>query len=187
VNLVSGDPKLAPLASYGGPTSTMPPLTNSPAIDATFRRADTQMTDQRGAPRQSGPRPDIGAVEAFPFSSISLKDSDSGGIGDRLKAIYQLTVGIDDSGKDQDGDESSDSEEIANMTNPVDSSSVLKITSFVQAPNFNPVSNPLPAADWRCIKVVCKSLGISTADWLPASVQYNAQLEIKQRDAAKVA
>src|SRR5262249_32785274 len=33
VNLTSGDPMLAPLGNYGGPTQTMPPLPSSPAID----------------------------------------------------------------------------------------------------------------------------------------------------------
>lgn len=32
-NLISGDPKLAPLGNYGGSTPTMPPLPGSPAID----------------------------------------------------------------------------------------------------------------------------------------------------------
>src|SRR5262245_24511025 len=34
VNLTSGDPLLAPLGDYGGPTPTRPPLPGSPAIDA---------------------------------------------------------------------------------------------------------------------------------------------------------
>jgi hypothetical protein len=60
-NLTSGDPKLAPLGHYGGPTPTMPPLPGSPAIDAAARTSLT--TDQRGLPRIVGPAPDIGAVE----------------------------------------------------------------------------------------------------------------------------
>jgi len=64
-NIVSGDPLLAPLGDYGGPTLTMPPLFGSPALDA---GADTVtnsfLTDQRGYPRVSGAHVDIGAVEA---------------------------------------------------------------------------------------------------------------------------
>ena len=58
-NLTSGDPRLAPLGDYGGPTQTMPPLTTSPTIDA--GGATTLTTDQRGLPRDG--KPDIGAVE----------------------------------------------------------------------------------------------------------------------------
>lgn len=58
-NLLSGDPRLAPLGNYGGPTQTMPPLTTSPAIDA--GGTTTLTTDQRGLPRDA--KPDIGAVE----------------------------------------------------------------------------------------------------------------------------
>ena len=63
VNLTSGDPLLAPLGNYGGPTQTMPPLPGSPAIDA-CPNGSTFATDQRGYPRCSGARVDIGAVEA---------------------------------------------------------------------------------------------------------------------------
>ena len=58
-NLLSGNPLLAPLGNYGGPTQTMPPLTTSPAIDA--GGTTTLTTDQRGLPRDA--KPDIGAVE----------------------------------------------------------------------------------------------------------------------------
>lgn len=58
-NLTSGDPRLAPLGNYGGPTQTMPPLPGSPAIDAGGTTDIT--TDQRGLPRVS--IPDIGAAE----------------------------------------------------------------------------------------------------------------------------
>ena len=63
-NLTNGNPQLAPLGNYGGPTQTMPPLPGSPAIDA----GDDSVTnflpiDQRGNPRLSGAHVDIGAVE----------------------------------------------------------------------------------------------------------------------------
>ena len=46
-NLVSGDPLLLPLSNYGGPTPTMPPCTNSPALNA---GADFINTGLFGAP-----------------------------------------------------------------------------------------------------------------------------------------
>ena len=63
VNLTSGNPLLAPLGNYGGPTPTMPPLPGSPAIDG-CTSGTTFTTDQRGFPRVVGPFADIGAVES---------------------------------------------------------------------------------------------------------------------------
>ena len=64
-NLTNGNPLLAPLGNFGGPTQTMPPLAGSPAIDAgDDSAASLLVTDQRGYPRLSGAHVDIGAVEA---------------------------------------------------------------------------------------------------------------------------
>jgi len=63
-NFLSGNPILAPLSNYGGPTPTMPPMSNSPAIDAGSDLAASIFTiDQRGLMRVSGPHVDIGAAE----------------------------------------------------------------------------------------------------------------------------
>lgn len=113
-------PLLAPIADYGGPTPTMPPLPGSPVIESAVLLGGTPPTDQRGAPRPSGPLPDIGAVEAFPFSTLPLVDTDNDGIDDRLEPGYGFVVGTDDSMADTDGDGSFDAEEIANMTDPND-------------------------------------------------------------------
>jgi hypothetical protein len=58
-NLTSGDPLLAPITNNGGPTSTMLPLTGSPAVNAAT--TSTSPFDQRGVPREG--IPDIGAAE----------------------------------------------------------------------------------------------------------------------------
>ena len=149
-NLIGGDPKLAPLDDYGGPTRTRPPLPGSPVIDAAVTLPDTFPNDQiyvghdqRGAVRPSGPLPDIGAVEAFPFSSLAMVDSDHDGVDDRLEPAYLMAVGLDDSARDSDGDGSCDAVEIANMTDPTDANSLLKIISFAKAPGFDPVTNPV--------------------------------------------
>jgi len=64
-NLTNGNPLLAPLGNYGGPTLTMPPLHGSLAIDAGLDSVTNFLaTDQRGYPRRSGAHVDIGAVEA---------------------------------------------------------------------------------------------------------------------------
>jgi hypothetical protein len=63
-NLTGGNPLLAPLGNYGGPTMTMPPLPGSPAINAGANSVtNTYSTDQRGLPRLVGAQVDIGAVE----------------------------------------------------------------------------------------------------------------------------
>ena len=56
---------LAPLGFYGGPTQTMPPLPESPALNAGIYLAGEPTTDQRGAPRPAtvGNAIDSGAVQ----------------------------------------------------------------------------------------------------------------------------
>lgn len=68
-NLIGGEPRLAPLANYGGPTATMPPYEISPAIDAAS--SSRALTDQRGLLR-SDSAVDIGAVETFPTDAPLL-------------------------------------------------------------------------------------------------------------------
>lgn len=64
VNLTSGNPMLAPLGDYGGPTQTMPPLPGSPAIDPVGGQTNSVFaTDQRGLPRVINGIVDAGAVE----------------------------------------------------------------------------------------------------------------------------
>lgn len=61
---VSASVRLDALTDNGGPTQTMLPQANSPAIDAVrINTADCAGTDQRGVRRPSGARCDIGAVE----------------------------------------------------------------------------------------------------------------------------
>jgi hypothetical protein len=74
-NLIGGNPLVAPLGNYGGPTQTMPPLPGSPATDGCI--GGTSFTiDQRGKPRIIGAFADIGAVEgvfnpAFPLVNVT--------------------------------------------------------------------------------------------------------------------
>ena len=58
-NLIGGNPMLAPLGNYGGPTQTMALLPGSPAINAGSPNGPS--TDQSGVSR--GSPPDIGACE----------------------------------------------------------------------------------------------------------------------------
>lgn len=131
--VVSDPPRLAPLADYGGPTETMPPLPGSPVIEAAVMLAETPLADQRGAGRPGGPQPDLGAVEAFPFSTLALVDSDGDGVDDRLEPAYGLVVGDDDSMVDSDGDGMTDAAELAGMTDPRDPTDRLRLTRFAPA------------------------------------------------------
>ncbi|WP_367873632.1 M6 family metalloprotease domain-containing protein [Luteolibacter sp. Populi] len=132
--------RLAPLGNYGGPTRTMPPMPGSPVIDAS---AASGSTDQRGAPRISGPAADLGAVEAVAFSTLPLADTDADGIPDLLEPALGLDLGTDDSAVDSDGDGATDARELADMTDPADSGSYLRITSFELTPGFDPFTHPL--------------------------------------------
>lgn len=146
-NFTSGDPVLAALGDFGGFAQTMPPLPGSPVIEGTA--STPYQLDQRGAVRPSGPLPDIGAVEAFPFSSLTLVDTDNDQIDDRIELSYtRYTVGLDDSALDTDGDGSTDAEEFANMSDPDDAVSYLEIVSFVPADGFSYPSNIVFDVTW---------------------------------------
>jgi hypothetical protein len=60
--LVVADPLLGALADAGGPTPTLVPAADSPALDAA---ATGEATDQRGIARPQGAAFDLGAVEAL--------------------------------------------------------------------------------------------------------------------------
>ena len=90
-NLTSGDPLLAPLGNYGGPTPTRPPLVGSPAIDAGDDSAtNTFASDQRDRPRRSGPHVDLGAVEVQ--TRIVTTNADAGP-GSLREAVHLVEPG----------------------------------------------------------------------------------------------
>ena len=61
-NIITGDPKLGPLATNGGPTETMALLSGSSALDA-GTSTGAPSVDQRGISRPQGSGYDIGAFE----------------------------------------------------------------------------------------------------------------------------
>jgi hypothetical protein len=77
-NITGQDPLLKPLGNYGGPTETRDLLAGSPALDAGnpsgCRDSLNNLLgiDQRGHPRMSGPRCDIGAVEGVSAQPLRL-------------------------------------------------------------------------------------------------------------------
>ena len=87
-NFTNGNPILAPLGNYGGPTQTMPPLAGSPAINAGVDSVTNLfITDQRGFPRLASKHVDIGAVEVQPSIVINTNDHGPGS----LRAIAAMT------------------------------------------------------------------------------------------------
>ena len=70
-NLIGGNPLLAPLGNYGGPTQTMPPLPGSPAIGG-GTATGAPATDQRGLIR--GRVVDVGACQV----TLAVKSAAAG-------------------------------------------------------------------------------------------------------------
>ena len=90
-NITNGNPLLAPLGNYGGPTQTMPPLAGSPAINAGLDSVTNLFTiDQRGFPRLASTHVDIGAVEVQPAIVINTNDDGPGS----LRATLALVPGL---------------------------------------------------------------------------------------------
>ncbi|MGE9270154.1 MAG: choice-of-anchor Q domain-containing protein, partial [Verrucomicrobiales bacterium] len=136
------DPRVAPLGDYGGPTPTSPPLPGSPAIEGGGEVAGIER-DQRGSSRIAGAFPDIGSVEAFPFSTLTLVDTaDGDGIDDRVEVGLYGDTATAGAATDSDGDGSSDADEIANMTDPFDAGDFFRILSIVPATEFVASTNP---------------------------------------------
>jgi len=136
--ILIGDPKLAPLDDFGGPSMTMPALPGSPVLAiadydeaynaSTAFGAFDPLIDQRGAPRLAEPQTIgsvavlcVGCPDTF-LPSIPLIDTDGDGIDDRLEPAYPLlTVGVDDRGVDSDGDGATDALELSLFFDPTDS------------------------------------------------------------------
>jgi len=85
-NFTTGDPELAELGNYGGPTQTMPPLPNSPVIDAGGATALT--TDQRGLPRILADGLDMGSFE------VAISDFNASGLTLYARVPTTDTTGI---------------------------------------------------------------------------------------------
>ncbi|MCC5841223.1 MAG: hypothetical protein JJT96_13990 [Opitutales bacterium] len=98
LSLTSGDPLLAPLGDYGGPTETMPPLAGSPAIDGAIVLATPIAADQRGFPRGPHGLPDIGAVEFGDVRVYHFVDARATGANDGTSwgdAFTALSAALD--------------------------------------------------------------------------------------------
>jgi parallel beta-helix repeat protein/predicted outer membrane repeat protein len=90
-SLIGGNPLLAPLGNYGGPTQTMPLLPGSPAIDA-GTSTGAPATDQRGEGRL-GPV-DIGAFESqgFTLTAVAGSAPQTSNVGTPFANLLAVTV-----------------------------------------------------------------------------------------------
>jgi hypothetical protein len=90
-NLFNLNPMLAPLANYGGPTTTMALLAGSPCINAGAPITGIA-TDQRGYARTYGSAPDIGAYELQPprVDSVVINDGSA-----QRSRVTSVTVNFD--------------------------------------------------------------------------------------------
>jgi hypothetical protein len=86
-NLVGGNPLLAPLGDYGGPTSTMAPLSGSNAIGGGTTGGGVPSTDQRGFVR--GASVDIGAFQSQGTTLVVNVASDGVGSGPGQLSLRQ--------------------------------------------------------------------------------------------------
>lgn len=134
------DPRLAPLGRYGTAAPSMPPLPGSPAIEGGIAGTTPPTMDQHGKPRPAGALPDIGAVEAFAWSTLDLPSADGDAIPDLLegegKAYAQLSPAADDSATDTDGDGMTDADELACMTDPGDPKDYFRVIAVRPAAGF---------------------------------------------------
>ena len=91
-NLIGGNPLLAPLGNYGGPTQTMALLPGSPAIDAGTTGPGIPTTDERGMGRV-GPV-DIGAFQSqgFTLTPVTGSSGQTAPIGSAFANPLAVTV-----------------------------------------------------------------------------------------------
>jgi hypothetical protein len=158
-NVIGGPARLSQLRDNSGPTLSLLPLPDSPAIDAGL--PSDLMLDARGLSRLAGARPDAGAVES---SASELMDTD----GDGLPDIWELLYGLDpndptDALSDRDGDDHDALTEFKHRSNPNDPQSVLRLG---RSPLFPP-----SFLTWRAFPGVMYQVETSTdlREWSPVS------------------
>jgi hypothetical protein len=90
------DPRLATLANYGGPTPTIALLPGSPAIDAgsdSITGVTVPATDQRGKPRLTNGKVDIGAFQSQGFTiAVSSGSNQSASLNTPFAAPLVVSV-----------------------------------------------------------------------------------------------
>ena len=122
-NIIGRPARLGVLQDNGGPTHSLMPLPDSPAIDA--GRPSDVMLDARGLSRIAGPAPDAGAIEV---GAEMLADTDTDGLPDLWERLYGLNpTDSADASLDSDGDGHNALAEYTCRTHPGNPQSVHRI------------------------------------------------------------
>gem|GEM_PF-4663665 len=127
---ISGNPLLAPLANYGGPTQTMALRPGSPARNAAA--GSTATADQRAFPITGGA--DIGAYEAGTLANCPAFLAES------LPATAPFA--LLGPAADFDNDGATNEDEWNSLTNPADATSVFRLSSVTRSGSNITISFP---------------------------------------------
>jgi hypothetical protein len=133
-NIIGGPARLGVLQHNGGPTVSLMPLPDSPAIDA--GRPSDVMVDARGLSRIAGPAPDAGAIEV---GAEPPADTDADGLPDLWERLYGLNpTSATDASLDFDGDGHNALTEFNFRTDPRNPQSVHRIRLGDSTWPYNP-------------------------------------------------
>ena len=131
-NVIAGPAGLNVLGNNGGPTLSMLPLSNSPAINAGI--ASDLIVDARGFSRLAGPAPDAGAIES---DALPLADADDDGLPDLWEILHSLNQGDpSDASSDGDRDGQTALAEFQSRTDPNNPQSLLRFEEISIWPDF---------------------------------------------------
>ena len=155
-NVIGGPARLGTLRNNGGPTLSMLPLPDTPAIDA--GRPSDVIVDARGLSRPSGAAPDAGAIEV---GAAPLADTDRDGLPDNWELFHGLNpTNATDAASDADADGRVALAEFQSRTDPADAQSVLRIENF-QRFSFGS-STPIVRFRWPRVPGVTYQVETST-------------------------
>ena len=181
-NIIGGPAQLNVLGQNGGPTLSMLPLSNSPAIDAGVR--SDLVVDARGLSRLAGTAPDAGAVET---DALPLADADVDGLPDLWEVFHGLNHGDPaDAFSDTDRDGQTALVEFRSRTDPDDPQSALRFVEVRLTPA--PLLQPYPRTAyflWSYVFGVTYEVEISTdlREWRKAPGSYSAYGTLDGRPA----
>ncbi|MEM7147250.1 MAG: right-handed parallel beta-helix repeat-containing protein [Verrucomicrobiota bacterium] len=171
------DPLLSPLAHYGGNTFTMPPAPGSLAHENATKSAI--LVGQRQVARPAGNLPDIGAVEGFCLTSPPFVDTDNDGMDDTLEVLYGFTVNPPndtEGAEDADGDGSTNAEELANKTNPLDPNDLLRILKLDLIGVNGTTGDNIYEVTWTCYPGLTYNIIADTLLNFPASIRISPNI-----------
>ncbi len=171
-NQLGVNPKLFPLADYGGTAPTLLPMSNSPVINA-GNTALTTGTDQRGNSRYVGGRADIGAVETNYASSATSGTPQTTNVNTQF--ALPLQVKVTESGNVIAGDTAvftasatSASGTFANMSNK--DTAITNASGLATSHTFTANNTPGTYSDTASIGSAFPSVTFALTNVFPSSI-----------------